>query len=83
MHDKPAEDKIVDIVKTTSDLQDKAVKVKLGGKHFHRGIVVGEDRVFKDTIVVGVIESTLMPGKKPANKYLSFFRAKRKQLAII
>lgn len=73
----------MNIVKTTPELQGKAVMVKLGGKHHHRGIVVGEDATFKDVIIVGVIESTLMPGKKPANKYLSYFNASRKQLTVI
>lgn len=75
---------MLDKVNTTLDLQDKKVIVLSKGKELHRGVVLGEDRVFEDTIFVG-LTSTTIPGvaKPTGQKYISIFRASRKQLKVI
>lgn len=72
-----------DLIKTTADLQDKKVHVKMSRGEHQIGIVLGEDRVFKDTIIVGVTENSFGTKKPAGAKYISLFRARRKQLTIL
>lgn len=71
----------IEMVKTA--LQDKRVTVKVG-KYTHTGVVLGEDKIFKDTILVGVT-STTIPGVtlKNGQRYISVYRAKPSQLKVI
>ncbi len=78
---------MVDLVKTSSDLQGKTVRVELRKMkgHHHIGVVLGEDKIFKDTIIVGLTYTTVgnQPEPRPGRKYISFFHASRKQLTVI
>jgi hypothetical protein len=71
-------------VKTTSDLQDKQVKVLYKGQVLHKGVVLGEDEIFKDVILVGVTETTVSDRKPTAGqKYISIYRARRRELEVV
>lgn len=70
-----------------TELQDKRVLVK-AGKFTHHGVVLGEDRVFKDVIYVGVTSTTAplraeFAERARKNKYLSIYHARSKDLTVI
>lgn len=72
------------MVKTNPALQGKKVEVLHKGKLLHRGVVLGEDEIFKDTILVGLTETTVSSAKPVGgNKYISIFRARSKDLKVI
>jgi hypothetical protein len=81
-----------DMIKTTPDLQGKQVRVKVPGpgKKFMIGKVLGEDRVFKNTYLIGITElswAATKPNGKPlvrqANGLFSVYRGGRKSFELI
>lgn len=71
-----------DLVKTDDKLQDKKVHVMKNRKILHTGIVLGEDKVFKNTILVGLTETSLNITKKPGQQFISIYRAKQSELKL-
>lgn len=66
-------------------LQDKVVDVKsVKGGWLHRGVVLGCDPVFTDSVHIGVTASSI-PGatNKPNQKYISVFRTSASKLAEV
>jgi hypothetical protein len=60
---------------------DKVTVSVSRGRYRHNGVVIGFDEVFKDTIIIGVVSTTL-PRKhvKRPDGFISIFYASAKQL---